>query len=263
MRPYLALARMAVQRAFAYRAAAFAGLATNFFFGLLRAAVMIALFTARPSESGLTVQDAITYSGLTQAVIGFLSLFGWYEIVYSINSGQVGADLLKPISFFGFWISQDAGRALVNLLLRGMPIMVFFAFFFHLTTPTSLLQWSLVALSLSLAWLVSFSFRYLINLAAFWSPNAIGFCRFNFALSWLFSGFYMPLRFFPEWFIQVCYLTPFPQMITAPVEIYLGLHRGSDIGPVLLNQAFWSAVLILAGALVFKIGVKRLVIQGG
>lgn len=263
MRPYLALAWMAVQRAFAYRAAAFAGLATNFFFGLLRAAVMIALFAARPSESSLTVQDAITYSGLTQAVIGFLSLFGWYEIVHSINSGQIGADLLKPVSFFGFWLSQDAGRALVNLLLRGLPIMFFFAFFFPLTTPSSFHQWSLVALSLALAWLVSFSFRYLINLAAFWSPNAIGVCRFFFALSWFFSGFYMPLRFFPEWFIRICYLTPFPQMITAPAEIYLGLYRGPDIGAVLLNQVFWSAALVIAGSLVFKIGVKRLVVQGG
>ena len=44
MRTFLALTRLAAQRQFTYRAAAMAGLATNFFFGLLRAAVMVALY---------------------------------------------------------------------------------------------------------------------------------------------------------------------------------------------------------------------------
>lgn len=263
MLPYLALTRMAVQRSFAYRLAAFAGLATNFFFGLLRASVMIALFTAHPIESGMNVQDAVTYTGLTQAVIGFLALFSWFDIVHSINNGQIGTDLLKPVSFFGFWIAQDAGRAAVNLLLRGAPIMVFFAFFYRLTYPTSIGQWIAVAVSLALAWLVSFSFRFLVNLAAFWSPNAVGFCRLFFALSWILSGFFMPLRFFPQWFLRLCYLTPFPQMVATPADIYLGLLDSNEIASALLLQGLWCVALIVLGNFVLSIGIRRLVIQGG
>ena len=33
----------------------------------------------------------------------------------------------------------------------------------------------------------------------------------------------MPLRFFPEWFVKLCYLTPFPYTINVVVEVYLGL----------------------------------------
>ena len=48
---------------------------TNFFFGLLRATVLVALYGARQEVAGISLAAAVTYTGLTQAMIGFLSLF--------------------------------------------------------------------------------------------------------------------------------------------------------------------------------------------
>jgi ABC-2 type transport system permease protein len=42
MRLFIELAKRSFQRQLSYRAATFAGLATNFFFGMLRVAVMVA-----------------------------------------------------------------------------------------------------------------------------------------------------------------------------------------------------------------------------
>ena len=263
MRTLLALTRLAIQRQFTYRAAAMAGLATNFFFGLLRAAVMVALYGNQSQVNGMTLQDAITFTGLSQACIAFLSLFGWLEIVYSVNSGQVGADLLKPMSYFGFWMAQDLGRSLVNLLVRGLPIMAFYALVFDITVPASTAQWAALALALTFAWMTSFAWRFLINLSAFWSPNAVGFCRLFFALSWFLSGFFMPLRFFPEWFQRLCYLTPFPQMINTPIEIYLGQLSRAQTLQALSVQVAWIVALVVFGQIILMSGVRRLVIQGG
>jgi ABC-2 type transport system permease protein len=263
MPTFLALARLSIQRQFTYRAAAMAGLATNFFFGLLRAAVMVALYGSQTQVNGLTLQDAITFTGLSQAGIAYLSLFGWLEIVYSVSSGQVGADLLKPMSYFGFWMAQDLGRSAVNLLARGVPIMAFYALAFDITYPTSAGQWTALGLSIFLAWLTSFSWRFLINLSAFWSPNAVGFCRLFFAMSWFLSGFFMPLSFFPEWFQRLCYLTPFPQMVYTPIEIYLGQLDYLQSIQALATQAAWIIVLVILGQIVLTAGVRRLVVQGG
>jgi len=263
MLPYLALTRMAIRRAFVYRTAVFAGLVTNTFFGLLRAAVMIALYAARPEVAGVSLQGAVTYTGIAQACIGFLTLFSWFDIVQSVHTGQVGADLLKPMSYFGFWLAQDFGRALVNLALRGAPIVLLYALMFEITTPGAASRWLALAVSLLLAWLVSFTFRFLVNLSAFWVPNAVGVCRLFFALSWFMSGFFMPLRFFPDWFVRLCYLTPFPHLINTPVEIYLGLLEGRALAAALLHQALWGLALALAGQLVLSAGVRRRVIQGG
>jgi ABC-2 type transport system permease protein len=263
MSTFWALTRISIQRQFTYRAATFAGLATNAFFGLLRAAMMVALYAGQGSVSGMTIQDAITYTGLTQAMIAFLSLFSWFEIINSVQSGQVGADLLKPVSYFRFWMAQDLGRSLVSLLLRGLTLMVFYALVFDITVPQLPGQWLALVIALGLAWLVSYTWRFLINLAAFWTPDAVGVARFFFALSWVMSGFFMPLNFYPQWFVRLCYLTPFPSMVSTVVNIYLGLLDGPAMVQALFVQALWALGLAVLSSLVLAAGVRRLVIQGG
>lgn len=263
MRTFLELARRSFQRQITYRAATLAGLATNLFFGLLRAAVMAALYKDRGSVAGISLQDAITYTGISQATIAYVSLFGWYDLMRSVYTGEVGAALLKPVSFFKFWLAQDFGRAIAQLLLRGLPLMIFYALYFDITYPGSATQWWSLAAALWMAWLVSFTYRFLVNLASFWTPNATGIGRIAFTLSWFFSGFLMPLDLFPEWFQRICYLTPFPSTIYTVVEAYLGLATGSEMLDALALQAAWAAVLALAGQLMLRAGVRRLTVQGG
>lgn len=263
VRLFWELAQRSFQRHLTYRAATLAGLATNIFFGFLRVAVMMALYGTRTEVAGMDLSAAITFTGLAQAVIAYLSIFGWYDLMRSVNSGEVASDLLKPLGYFRFWLALDLGRALVAFLLRGVSIMVLYLLFFPITVPHRPMQWVTLAVSFILSWLLSFAWRFLINLAAFWTPNAIGIGRFAFGAAWVLSGFFMPLRFFPSWFQTFCYLTPFPAMVTTTIEIYLGLLTGSALVQALLVQLFWIVVMILACQLVLRAGVHRLVIQGG
>jgi ABC-2 type transport system permease protein len=162
-----------------------------------------------------------------------------------------------------FWLARDLGRALASLLVRGVTIMLAYALMFDITTPQSAGQWALVVLALSFSLLVSFAWRFLINLAAFWIPNAIGIGRFAFTFAWFLSGFLMPLRFFPEWFIRLTRLTPFPSMVNTVIEVYLGTLTGPALVQALLAQVLWMALLIATGQLVLRAGVRHLVIQGG
>lgn len=263
MHLFWAITKRSFQRHLTYRAATLAGLATNLFFGLLRAAVLIALYNARPEVAGITIQEAITYTGLTQAIIAYISIFGWYDLMQSVYDGDVAVDLLKPMNYFAFWLAQDVGRAVINLLLRGLTIMLIYALIFNLTWPTAPVQWLALVSALVLALLVSFAWRFLVNLAAFWTPNARGVGRFAFGITWVLSGFYMPLRYFPDWFVTLCQLTPFPAMVNTVVEIYLGLLTGPALLYALLQQVLWLAILIIAGHWVLRAGLRRLVIQGG
>jgi ABC-2 type transport system permease protein len=263
MRLFWEVAKRAFQRQLTYRAANLAGLATNFFFGLLRAAVMVALYGARQEVAGLSLSAAITFTGLSQATIAYLSLFGWYEVMNAVHSGEIASDLLKPMPYFVFCLAQDVGRAGASLLLRGFPILAAYALFFDLVWPQRVEQWLAVVLALALALLVSFAWRFLVNLAAFWTPNALGVGRFAFILSWFLSGFMMPLRFFPDWFVRLCYLTPFPHMVNTVIEVYLGVLQGPALLQALLAQLLWLVALVAIGQLVLRAGVRRLVIQGG
>jgi ABC-2 type transport system permease protein len=263
MRLFWELTNRSFQRYLTYRAATVAGLVTNLFFGLLRVALFLALYGEQQEVAGLSTVGIITYTGLTQAMIAYLSMFSWYDLMDSVHSGEIAADLLKPMNLFTFWLAQDFGRAAVNFLFRGVAFMLAYEIFFDLTYPTSPIQWLALALAILLSWLVSFAWRFLINLAAFWTPNARGIGRFAFVLSWFFSGFLMPLRFFPEWVVRLSALTPFPQMVNTVVEVYLGLLSGPALAWALTSQALWALGLITAGQLLMRAGVRRLVILGG
>ena len=151
MRLFWELTWLSIRKHITYRAATFAGLMTNFFFGLLRVSVMVALYGARQEVFGMTIQEAITFTGLSQATIAYLSLFSWYEIIHSVHSGQIGSDLLKPINYFFYWMAQDLGRALVNLVLRGLTIMAFYALVFDISVPNTPGQWLALALAMMMA----------------------------------------------------------------------------------------------------------------
>jgi ABC-2 type transport system permease protein len=263
MRLFWELSRLSFRRQFTYRAANLAGLATNLFFGLLRVAVMVALFGGRPAAAGYTLAAAITFTGLSQGAIAFQALFGWDELAQSVYSGEIAADLLKPLDYFLLWLARDLGRAAATFLLRGVTIMALYALLYPISVPRDAAQWLALAAALVLAWLTGFAWRFLVNLAAFWTPNAQGVARFAYSVALLLSGFMLPLRFFPDWFQQLCAFTPFPALVNTIVEIYLGVVSGPAVPAALATQALWAIALIVLGQFVLRAGVRRLVILGG
>ncbi|MCB9135478.1 MAG: ABC-2 family transporter protein [Anaerolineales bacterium] len=263
MRLFFELTHRALQRQLTYRAAVMAGLITNFFFGFLRMAILVALYGQQTEIAGVDVRGATTYMALTQAVIGYLSLFSWYDLMRSIHTGEIAADLLKPLNLFTFWLAQDLGRAIVQFIFRGVLIMGMYALFLDLAYPTTLEQWLALPIALILSWLVSFAWRFLINLAAFWTPNATGIGRFAFILSWFFSGFLMPLRYYPTWVLQLSQWTPFPSMLNTVLDLYIGVLHGPELWWALGQQVLWIILLVGVAQIILQAGVKRLVILGG
>ncbi len=264
MRLYLELAKKSFQRQVAYRTATLAGLITNMFFGVLRASILIAVYNAQTSSvPNYSVRDAITYTGMTQAFIGAVALWGWYDMIKSIKSGEVASDLSRPYDYYNFWLAQDLGRSLFQLLTRGVLGMLVFIVFFGASVPSSLGQWVLLAISTLLALLLSFSWRFLASAIGFWTTDAVGWMRIASLGILLPTGFMIPLAFMPVWLQTLCYLTPFPGMINTPVDIYLGHAAGGEALGLIGLQAGWLIVLMALGRLMAYAGRRKLTIQGG
>ncbi len=263
---YLALFRKGFQRMMAYRSATLAGIATNFFFGLLRTYLFIAVFDAsgQVSIGGFSLRDAITFTALTQAFGSSLGIINWWwEVGKTIESGEIITDLTKPFHYFSFWLSRDLGRMVFQVIFRGLPIMIVYPFFFELTWPTSMAQWLLFSLSLSMAMIISFCWHFWMNCLSFWFVNAKGFGRFAWLAAAFFSGFLIPLSFFPDWLKAIAMWTPLPAIINTPIEIYLGVAQGAALWEALGLQLFWVIAFTIICELTFRAGRKRLVIQGG
>lgn len=263
MRTFLKILSLAFRQQLTYRAALLAGLATNFFFALLRVALLQALYAGREEVNGMTIEAAVTYVAVSQGLIAFLFIFGSWEVMNTVYNGSIGADLLRPFHLFTYWMARDLGRAIVNLVIRGLLLAAIFALFYPLLFPGTALQWLGFLLALLLGWLVSFAWRFLVNLAALWTPDARGVGRLAFTISQLLSGFLLPLRLYPDWFSRLCHLTPFPALFNTSSEVYLGILQGADLWMALLNQVVWFVILFGLCLLALRAGIRRLVIQGG
>ena len=263
IRPYFEVSKLTFRLQLTYRTATIASLVTTLFFGLLRAYVLVALFGQQEVVAGISLQGAITYSGLVQGLIAYLAIFGWYDLMNAVDSGEISTDLLRPTAFFNYWLSRNLGHSMAQLLMYTLPLMFIYAFIFDIIWPRSLIQWVAFIISLLLSWLVTFAWHFLVNLASFWTPNARGISIFVYGFVSILSGFAMPLRFYPDWFIQFAEWTPFPMMVNLCIEIYLGVIPEQDLLWHLSQQLAWAVILVTIGQFVLRAGLRRLVIQGG
>ncbi|GGJ48544.1 ABC transporter permease [Deinococcus roseus] len=253
----------AFQRQITYRAAALAGLATNLFFGFIKAAMVEAYYQNTQILSGMDVKAAVTYTVVTQALLGFLSIFGTFDLMRTIYRGEVATDLLKPISFLGLWMARDFGQSVAQLLLRGSVILLVYGLFMDMGFPESPMQWIYTVVSLLLGWTVWFVVRFLVNLGAFWSPDARGIARLCYAFTLLLSGLLMPIRLYPEWVQKFAAWTPFPYVLNTPMEIYSGVLSSQEMLHALVLQGIWLVALLILTQGVWQQASKRLMVLGG
>jgi len=263
VRAYLATARLSFRRYRTYGAANLSGLLTNAFFGAIRSYVFIALYQNRPVAEGYDLGAALTYVWVTQALIMPVYLWGWQEIALTIRSGGVATDLARPISYFGYWLSQDLGRALYHILFRLLPTIAIGLLLFRVRLPDDPLTWLIFPLTLLLAIVISFSFRFMINVGAFWLTDLRGLYAFALVFVNLLSGFLVPLAFFPGDLRTLVGYLPFAGMVSIPLDIFLErLSIGELLGSLALQVA-WAVVFVVAAHLLLGRATRKLVVQGG
>jgi ABC-2 type transport system permease protein len=263
LRLWWEVARRGFRRYATYRWATFAGVFTNTIFGFIRAYVFVAMFAAVNIVGGYTLRDALTYTFVSQAMLMPLYMWGWQEIADTVYSGQVATDLYRPFDYELYWLSQDLGRATYHGIMRGIPPFVIGALFFSLRMPHRPLTWLAFALSFYLAVSVSFALRFMVNLSSFWIIDVRGVMGLAAAAWTLFSGFAIPIAFFPPALRDVIRHLPFVAMLEMPMDVFLERVRGPELVATLAVQLMWVIVLLGAGRLMLRAATRRLVVQGG
>lgn len=263
MRIYMELAIRAFRQLFAYQAAMLAGIFTNSIFGVMLSAVYLALFRSQDAGAsvvGFTARQTVTYVWIGQALIAPVMIWGWWEIIKTIRTGAVVMDMLKPTSFFGYWLSRDLGRAVGHFILRGAPTLIVGTLLFDLVYPSSPGRWVAFILSICFAVIVSFCFRFIMNLWGFWVIDHRGIAGIATAIVGVCSGHLLPLAFYPEPVRDVLNMLPFRAIIMLPVEIWLGQV---GIAEGLGLQLFWIVVMALVALRLESVAERKVVVQGG
>ena len=263
MKAYLSVFRMRLRMETQYRGAVLGGIVCQVFFGLILISVYRALYAGKPQP--LPFSHVTTYVWLQQAFFRML-LSSDADLMDKIRTGAIAYDLCRPIRLYGFYYARIMAQKLMGSLLRAFPMLVFAALLpegWGISLPVSLpaLALSLAALLLGLCCVcamenitVAFTMRTL-------DPR--GFQAMLNLLMMILSGNILPLTLFPDSWQRVITLLPYAQMLDAPIRLYTGEYALSQAPGVLLLQGVWTALLVLAGLLLWRRNQRRMIIQGG
>ncbi len=263
---FAALAWSGFRRHATYRQATLAGAFTNVVFGFLRCYVLLAVAAGavggRPA--GYDPAQLATFVWVGQGMLAVTLMWGWAELADRVRSGDVAADLLRPVHPVVGYLAPDLGRAGYAVLTRFVPPLTVGAICFELYPPQRWFTVPLFAVSALLATVICFACRFLTNATAYWLHDARGPIILWTLGAGVLSGLYFPLRFLPEPLAVALWVaTPFPSLLQTPLDVLVERDpSGLQTGLVGL-QLLWAVALLAACVAVQRRAERRMVAQGG
>lgn len=250
-----------------YRAAALAGVFTQFIWGGMEVLVFRAFYQADSSAFPMSLQATCSYVWLQQA---FLALFmGWLmenEVFEGIKSGNIVYELCRPIDLYHMLFFRSMAHRISRATLRCMPILIIASFLpapYGLSLPVSPMAGGLFLLGTGLGLLVTVAFCMLVYISVFYTISPQGIRMLAVSALELLTGSILPLPFFPQGIRRVLELLPFAAMQNVPLRIYSGNLAGAESLRALSLQLFWLVFLVIGGRLLMKNASKKIVLQGG
>lgn len=267
MKQYGSFFRIRFLAGLQYRAAAWAGIATQYAWGGLTVLLYRAFYQNGANSFPMDFQALSTYVWLQQA---FLAMFmTWYydgEIFDSITSGGIAYELCRPCDLYTVWFVKNMAVRLSRVVLRCVPVLLVAALLpapYGVILPRSWSAALLFPVSLVLGFLVLVAFSMLIYISAFYTLSPMGIRILASSVMEFFCGALIPIPFLPEWLQPVMYALPFASMQNTPFLIYTGHLDPQTALERIGLQLLWLALLLAAGRLLMANAQKKVVVQGG
>lgn len=210
-----------------------------------------AVFSAGHHELfGYTESQMLTYifiAGFLQAVVLASRVI---DLAGVINSGDLSNILIRPMSNFWYWVSEDAADKALNILFSLGELTLLFLFLRPVIIFPALSSIPLFLLVLLFSTFLYFLINYLFSLSGFWTPD-IWAPRFLLVVLLNFvAGSLFPLDVLPSAVQRILSWTPFPYLVFFPTKVFLGqigvetIMRGTGI-TLLWIGIFWFIVHVV------------------
>ena len=267
IRKYLSFFRIRFTAGLQYRAAALAGVATQFFWGIMEIRMFTAFYRTDPSAFPMGMDAVSSYIWLQQATLTMFMMWIFDTSIFGeIKSGGVAVSLCRPCDIYSMWFAQNVSMRLSRVVMRAIPIFIVTAFLpqpYHISLPDDPVVFRMFLISMLLGFIVVISFSMLIYISTFYTLDERGTRLFVAMITEFCSGAVVPLPFLPDSVRRVLDLLPFASMQSTPFLIWGGSIGKSDALPAIALQLFWAAFLIIVGKLWMRSALKKVVLQGG
>ena len=212
---------------------------------------------------GMTFNETFLYVGLGSSVFVLLKTYTDWFIHGDIREGTIANYLIKPVDVGLYYMFSSMGLFLFNLVVITIPtfLLLVFVFKVHFTIGPGLIVFPI---SITLAYLITFSIDYFVGLFGFYTESVWGLSTTKEIIITVFSGALIPLQFFPDALRKILFWLPFQAMYHTPITMITHPNQGWDVFlPMLAVQLFWVVALFTGAKLFYTQAVKVLRISGG
>ena len=267
LRPYFALFKQHMIAQVQFRFAFWSKIMTNFFWGYVRAVIILTFFVHGTGSADIDLRQAIGIVWLSQIAMNLLPGFGMdFAVWEKIRSGSVSYELLRPIDIYAHWFSSALAVKIAPFLMALAPIAggaLLIPGELGLALPASLPNLLAFFITLCSGTLLSGSlicFGYAMMMDVRVGQRV---SMFLMIMIQILSGAYLPLQLWPEWMQGFLFWQPFAGAMDLPLRFYVGSAAISSLPVVLGIQLAWTAVITLTGRAWINRNLTKLVIQGG
>lgn len=267
MKTYYSVLRLRLYNGMQYRVAALAGVATQFFWGLIFIMVFEAFYSQVVTPPPMSLDEVVTYQWLKQSLLALIML--WFrdnELFQLITTGNIAYELCRPCDIYGYWYAKLLAQRLSAALLRCFPILIV-AFLlpepYRMSLPPNLASFLLFLATLALGLLLLVAISMLLYISVFVTMSSTGSLLMFSILGEFFAGMIIPVPLMPEWLQKITYLLPFHLTADLPFRVYSGHIPVDDAVIGTGIQLIWLLALIMIGKFTMRKALRRVVVQGG
>lgn len=210
-------------------------------------------------ELSLSITQGIEYIIFAQLIYAIYPNDLSQKIAKLVRNGDILLYLLKPFSFFMQLFLEELGKSLFKCLR-----VIFIIFVLYLLFPFEYFSISKIIvfiIILCLSYLISFFIEVIFGLFSFFTNSFWGINSVKYAIITFFSAKLIPITFYPLIVRNIIDFLPFKYMYIYPLSYLLNLEVVDLFSVVLL--LFNVIILMGVAHFIFKLGIKKLEIQGG
>lgn len=267
MKAYITYFKLKFISGLQYRSAAWAGIATQFFFGFVYIMVYIAFYKSGGKNIPLTLSQVITYLWLNQAFLALINQFTRdQELFNMVREGTISYELARPKNLYFMWYFKVLGQKLANVTLRFIPLVLVTSLLpkpYGLGGPASLSCFILFLICLTIGALLVTALTVFYPIITMFTLSEKGIVNLMISLADIMSGLVVPIPFFPVFLQKISKVLPFQYISDLPFRIYVGSMPTTIIINSMIIQFTWLIILIFLGNFLMKKSLKRVVVQGG
>lgn len=180
-----------------------------------------------------------------------------------IQEGQLTRYLMRPFSYYWFKFFEEIPYRILQGffgVVVGICFFVFFGQFFTISTnPFIIILGVCIGF---LAYFLSFTFKMIIGLLAFWLIDIGGFFQLIEIVMLIFAGYILPIELLPDSFHLLAEVLPFSYMIYFPVTVLQGKYELFIVGKIMLIQVVWLLIFLAIYRKLWKIGLQKFTAVG-